>query len=373
MVHRRNSCQADDIPHAAVHASRCSCQPDVSSSEWGGEELPGCQLASNRVNDAAGNGAGPEVVAAVCRGASALAWLVHMEAAGGGDGVTDQTPEGFLVAALPPHTPQPRQHRLHNRCRSRCRGISQQAKGCKVLCCTAGGSGGGKEARAMPHGEGGKQQGGRERRVGPAKPWQQHSQRIRKRWRLQQPISQLSGGSPGSMHPGRRQRSQQRRQPLHSIEAAGKAGVAAEHGGPDKGVGSPARRRRHRLLQMKELAQGGHASSREVDEVVINASGELGEQKYRLPHSGAAQHQGPSTSGCSATSATGGRLRRPACRRRSGGGSCAMEPGGGSPAGHSSRPIGWTAVSAQRRSRARAMATHGTAAGANSNCSPHQA
>ncbi|KAL4860273.1 hypothetical protein ACK3TF_000454 [Chlorella vulgaris] len=275
MVHRRNSCQADDIPHAAVHASRCSCQPDVSSSERGGEELPGCQLASNRVNDAAGNGAGPEVVAAVCRGASALAWLVHMEAAGGGDGVTDQTPEGFLVAVLPPHTPQPRQHRLHNRCRSRRRGISQQAKGRKVLCCTAGGSGGGKEARAAPHGKGGKQQGGRERRVGPAKPWQQHSQCIRKRWRLQQPISQLSGGSPGSMHPGRRQRSQQRRQPLHSIEAAGKGGVAAEHGGPHKGVGSTARRRRHRLLQVKELAQGGHASSREVDEVVINASGEV--------------------------------------------------------------------------------------------------
>ena len=160
MVHRRNSCQADDIPHAAVHAGRRSCQPDVSSSEWGGEELPGCQLASNRVHDAAGNGAGPEVVAAVCWGASALAWLVHMEAAGGGDGVTDQTPEGFLVAVLPPHTPQPRQHRLHNRCRSRRRGISQQAKGRKVLCCTAGGSGGGKEARAVPHGEGGKEQGG---------------------------------------------------------------------------------------------------------------------------------------------------------------------------------------------------------------------
>ncbi|KAL4857832.1 hypothetical protein ACK3TF_002238 [Chlorella vulgaris] len=92
------------------------------------------------------------------------------------------------------------------------------AEGLKVLCCTAGGSGGGKEARAVPHGEVGKQLGGRERRVVPAKPWQQ--------------------------------RNQQRRRQLHNIEEAGKGGIAVEHGGPDRGVGSIARRRRHRLLQV---------------------------------------------------------------------------------------------------------------------------
>ncbi len=53
-------------PHAAVDVSRCICQPDVSSSKWGEEELPGCQLASNGVDDATGNGPGLEVEAAVC-------------------------------------------------------------------------------------------------------------------------------------------------------------------------------------------------------------------------------------------------------------------------------------------------------------------
>ncbi|KAL4857965.1 hypothetical protein ACK3TF_001932 [Chlorella vulgaris] len=247
--------------HAALDASQCICQPDVISSKWGEEELLGCQLASNGVDDATGNGPGLEVEAAVCWGASASMRVVHMEAAGGGDDVADHKPEGFRVAVLRAHPPQPCQHRLHSCCRSRCRGTSQHAEGREVPCCMVGGSWGGKEARAVLQGEGGKQQGGRERRVGPAKPRQQHSRRIIKRRRLQQPSSQLSSSSPGGMQPRQWQCGQQRRQPLHSTAAAGKGGKAAKHGDPDGGVGSAARCRGHRLLQVKEMAQGVTAAA----------------------------------------------------------------------------------------------------------------
>lgn len=59
--------------------------------------------------------------------------------------------------------------------------------------------------------------------------------------------------------------------------------------------------------------------------------------KKGLPHSGATQHQGPSTSGVAATSATGGRRCSPTCRRRRGGGRGAAMPGSKALGCHSSR------------------------------------
>jgi hypothetical protein len=90
-------CCRADIQYTAVDAGWCSCQPDV-----GGLELSGCQLASNGVNSREQRGRPRSGTGLL--GAARLAWLVHMDAAGGGDGVTDHTLRGFLVAGLPEHS-----------------------------------------------------------------------------------------------------------------------------------------------------------------------------------------------------------------------------------------------------------------------------
>ncbi|KAI3425358.1 hypothetical protein D9Q98_009122 [Chlorella vulgaris] len=71
---------------ALTERANSCCRPDVGSSKWCWEELPGCQVAGNRVNNAEANGAGSDVVVDVFWGAAALAWLVHIVAGGSGDG-----------------------------------------------------------------------------------------------------------------------------------------------------------------------------------------------------------------------------------------------------------------------------------------------
>ena len=116
----------------------------------------------------------------------------------------------------------------------------------------------------------------------------------------------------------------------------------------------------------EQLAQGGDAGSRKVEEGEVDAVGvEWGEVKKKgLPHSGAAQHQGPSAS-CSAATSAGGAAGGAPLE----GGRGATMPGRKAPGRHSSRPIGWAATSlAQRCSNARATAIQGTSAGPTISC-----
>jgi hypothetical protein len=48
---------------------------------------------------------------------------------------------------------------------------------------------------------------------------------------------------------------------------------------------------------VQQLAQGGDAGRRKIEEGAINAARVEGEVKKGLPHSGAAQQQGPIASG----------------------------------------------------------------------------
>jgi hypothetical protein len=128
---------------------------------------------------------------------------------------------------------------------------------------------GSEKVSASPDSKASEQQ--RAARALPAKPRQHDLQRIMQPRQLQLTSSQGSGSNPSGRHPSGRQSTQQRIDAPNRMMAIGKGSIAVEMGVPHQGVGCRPRRHRHSLLQVQQLAEGGDAGSRKVEECRINA------------------------------------------------------------------------------------------------------
>ena len=131
----------------------------------------------------------------------------------------------------------------------------------------------------------------------PAKARQHAGKRVCRLGRLDEPSSEGTSSSVSGLNPSSRQGIQQLPDALDCMMAIRKGGIPAQVGVPYQGVGGGAGAGTNRLLHMQQLAQGGDAGARKVEEVVVDAVGQQGAAEVGVaPQRGCpapvAQHQG---------------------------------------------------------------------------------